>query len=166
MHAIATTPGADHGIARTNLAMPLLGIIIGCADLALAAAWWMPHGTSPIRIPQSIAAWVMGPALAHAGGVKSAVLGLAFYCVLTTFMVALYSALSRHYLIMLRHPFVGGGFYGAVMYLAIFEVAVPLWSLAPVRIEPAAWTATCVFAYVFMIGIPCALFARLQLAQE
>ena len=37
------------------------GTALALADLVFAAAYWFLHsGTSPMRIPQSIAAWVLG----------------------------------------------------------------------------------------------------------
>ena len=142
--------------------LPVIGILVGSADLAVAAAYWAPHGIAPIRIPQSIAAWVLGSDAARAGGWSTALLGMALYFYLTSLMVELYHRLGIRHDVLLRRPYVCGALYGIAMYCLLFKLAVPLWTGMPAPPEPATWTVTCLFAYALLIGIPGALFARVR----
>ena len=142
--------------------LPVVGILIGGADLAVAAAYWGPHGVAPIRIPQSIAAWVLGSDVARAGGWDTALLGMALYFYLTSLMVELYHRLGFRHDVLLRRPYLCGALYGIAMYCLLFKLAIPLWTGVPVAPEPASWTVTCLLAYSLLIGIPCALFTRIR----
>lgn len=161
MHAIhdAMFPSTASRIGRW-LWLPFAGVLVGSADLVFAAAYWAPQGLPPIRIPQSIAAWILGADVAHAGGWITALAGMVLYFYLTTSMVAGYHVLSRRHAVMLRRPLLAGALYGAAMYVLLFKVAVPLWRGMPAPAEPVAWTIACTLAYMVLIGIPCALFAR------
>lgn len=142
--------------------LPVIGILVGGADLAVAAAYWAPHGIAPIRIPQSIAAWVLGSDAARAGGWSTALLGMALYFYLTSLMVELYHRLAIRHEVLLRRPYLCGALYGIAMYFLLFKLAVPLWTGIPTPPEPLAWTFSCTMAYILIIGIPCALFARVR----
>lgn len=136
------------------------GVLVGTLDLAFATGFWfLREGVAPIRIPQSIASWVLGREAAISGGVLTAALGMALYYYLTTAMVAGYHLLSGRHSLLLRRPLTMGTLYGVLMYALLFEVAVPLWSAAPPRPQPLEWTLACIAAYAVLIGIPSALFA-------
>lgn len=146
--------------------IPALGIAAGAADLAFAVAWWAPQGVAPIRIPQAIAAWVLGDPVARAGGLATAVFGTLLYLSLVSLMVAGYLALARRLRSLVAHPLACGAAYGTAMYLLLFELVqrvVPLWTGQPQPPLPFAWIVACVFAYVLLIGIPAALATRAHL---
>lgn len=137
------------------------GVTVGSLDLAFATGFWaLRDGVAAVRIPQSIAAWVLGRDHAFAGGWTTALLGAALYFYLTTAMVVGYHLLARRYPALLRRPLLAGGLYGAAMYALLFELAVPLWSATGAGTSPLDWTLACLLAYVVLIGIPCALLAR------
>lgn len=142
--------------------LPVVGVLIGCADLGFAAAYWAPHGVAPIRIPQSIAAWILGPGVARSGGWATAMLGIALYCYLTSLMVELYHRLAIRHDVLLRRPYLCGALYGISMYFLLFKLAAPLRTGIPAASEPFAWTFSCTVAYVLIVGIPCALFTRVR----
>lgn len=145
-----------------RMPLPLFGLLAANLDLLLAVAWWMPHGVAPIQIPQGIAAWVIGVDDARAGGAASAVFGMLFYASLVAMMALLYRHLARRWPALHAHPLASGAAFGIAMYLGLFKVALPLWGAAPMPPEPWAWTLVCVAAYVFIIGMPAALLARLH----
>jgi hypothetical protein len=158
---------AQDAILPGNRSLPLWswllfgGVLAGTLDLAFAVGFWLLRdGVAPIRIPQSIASWVLGREAAISGGLATAALGMALYYYLTTTMVAAYHLLAGRYPLLLRRPLTMGTLYGVLMYALLFEVAVPLWSAAPPRPQPLEWTLACIAAYAVLIGIPAALFAR------
>jgi len=146
---------------RRGLAPPWLligGYTMALLDLAVAMAYWVPRGIAPSRIPQSIAAWLLGPA-ALSGGAPTALFGVLVYGQLLWGVAMLYAALARRHPLLLRRPFVCGALYGMAAYGAIFHLLAPLlFGTHPVTTP--SWLLTCLLAYATMIGIPCALFAR------
>lgn len=147
----------------------VLGIAAGAADLAFAAAWWAPQGVDPIRIPQSIAGWVIGSSAARDGGVAAGAFGVSLYLSLAVLMMAAYLALARRLRVLVAHPLSCGAGYGIALYGLLFQAlprVVPLWTDYPRTQAPVAWVVACVVAYVFLFGIPAALAARAHLRAE
>jgi hypothetical protein len=147
--------------SRRTLRMPWLlvgGYTVATLDLLAAMAYWAPDGVSATRVLQSIATWILGPA-AYTGGLATAVLGAVVYAQVMWGVVALYHAMARRWPVLLRRPVTCGVLYGAVAYVAIFQVMAPLLSGIRPAFDPL-WIATCVVVYTTLVGIPCALFAR------
>lgn len=165
---MAAIPNTGFGGVTHHLPVPLtglVGVLGACADLGVAAAYWLPEGVAPARIPQSIAAWVLGKEVAFAGGATTALLGVVLYCYLTTLMVALYVSASRRHEALVRRPLIYGALYGAVMYPLLFKVIVPSWTGEPAPFGPLQWDLVCTAAFIFFIGIPGALCARLRVRE-
>ena len=141
------------------------GFAAAVADLALAAAYWSQHGSTTQRVLQSIAAWVVGPA-AYRGGWESAAFGVLLYIGTLCAVMALYRFLSRHYRVLVRRPVTCGALYGVLAYGLIFHLFVPHFSAAVTRTLPWQWEAICVAVYIGMVGIPCALLARIRMATK
>ncbi|NZA26673.1 hypothetical protein H0E84_09770 [Luteimonas sp. SJ-92] len=137
----------------------LCGIVAATLDLAVAIAFWAAEGMPAGRVLQAIAAWLLGPA-AYSGGTATALFGVLLYTGLMCALAAGYRGLARRHGALLRRPLLGGALYGAAAYLAIFGLAVPVLTSAPAFVRPD-WTLVCLLAYMFLIGVPCALFARL-----
>ncbi|MFT3761040.1 MAG: hypothetical protein QM761_00205 [Pseudoxanthomonas sp.] len=137
------------------------GLLAAIADLSLAAGYWFVYDdVAPIRIPQSIASWLLGPA-ARAEGMASAVLGFVLYVGVLCALMAAYQALARRLPALHRHPLACGATYGVAAYLLIFHLFVPYFSAAVTTgPSPWHWTLTCMLAYVGLVGIPAALLAR------
>jgi hypothetical protein len=140
--------------------MLLGGTALALLDLAFAMAFWAWHDVPPIRIPQSIAAWVIGLPTAHAGGMATAMLGLLLYVGVVCAVVATYRAASRAWPVLWQRPLRCGPVYGLLMYVLIFELAVPSLSLAGATPRRLDWTIACVIGYMLLIGLPTALIAR------
>ena len=168
MHALArihSEPGTRHLPAWAWVACG--GVALGLADLAFAAVYWFLHsGVAPIRIPQSIAGWVLGPAVARAGGIATALAGTALYCAVVAAMVAGYLKLSAWRPAMHARVVFSGAMYGLAMYLLLFRLVLPLAAAhAPASAMPPSWTIACLAAYAG-IGIGCALLARAKAARD
>ncbi len=138
----------------------LAGVVAGLADLGAAILyWWLVDGVPALRIPQSIAAWVLGRE-AFAGGMTTAVAGTVLFVVLTWGLVHLYASLATAWTPLRRHPVRGGLMYGALAYVVVFHIAVPLFAVdgvAPTRPDGIAFG---VFACAVLVGLPCAWAAR------
>ena len=174
MHALARIH-SDSGV-RQPVARPLPawawvacgGVALGLADLAFAALYWFLHsGVAPVRIPQSIAGWVLEPAVARAGGVATALAGAALYCTVVAGMVAGYLKLSAWRPALHAQVVFSGAMYGLAMYVLLFRLVLPLVAPAhaPAPAMPTSWTIACLAAYAG-IGIGCALVARAKAARD
>lgn len=160
---------AAHAFPSTSRPrMPWLllgGLTVASLDLAFASAYWAQFGTPPTRVLQSIAAWMLGPS-AFDGGLRTALLGALAYGLLMWGVVAAYHAASRRWALLRERPVWCGATHGALAYVLILEVAVPLLGAGGPAPRQLDWTLACVVAYVLLIGIPAAQFSRLARHQR
>lgn len=147
-------------VARHGGFPPVLacGALTTGLDLAVAVAYWTSRGSSGERVLQSIAGWLLGPS-AYAGGWVTALAGAALYLCLMCAVAAGYRRLVARHPDLHRRPVLHGALYGATMYLLVFGVVVPALTLRP-AFGPPDWIAVCALAWMLLIGVPCALFAR------
>ena len=155
---------ALHSLSSRPLPAPawiaIGGAGLALADLAFAAAFWsLRNGTAPLRIPQSIAAWVLGSEAAHAGGLATALAGMLLYACLVCAMVAAYVHLFRRAALVRAAGMAGGTLYGCALYVLLFQLVLPAWSATPPGDASPAWIFACVVAYAG-IGAGCAWIAR------
>lgn len=134
------------------------GFTVGALDMLSAMIYWGRLGVSPEHILQGVVAWIAGSP-AYAGGWGNALLGALLYGLLMWGVVALYHVMAQRWPLLSRHPLRCGGAYGALAYLAIFQLLVPWMTGSHGNLDPA-WIASCVIVYTTLVGIPCALFAR------
>lgn len=161
MKTTAFTTNLSHA-AHFRLPWVLLaGLTIGTLDLAFASVYWAMHDVPPSRILQVIAGWVLGREAALSGGWATVLLGAALHYYLMTAMAAGYTLASRRVPALLQQPLRHGALYGVLLYVLMFEVLLPLFSAShPVKPPRLDWQVACVIAYIVLVGIPCALFAR------
>ncbi|HEY0502630.1 MAG TPA: hypothetical protein VGD42_03960 [Lysobacter sp.] len=139
----------------------LLGALaVGSADLLFAMAWWAQSGTPPIRILQSIAAWIVGRDAAFAAGAASALGGALLYFTLMGAIVGGYHVAARDRPALRAHPLALGALYGAAWFVLVHVVVVPLFSAAPPKRFLLDWNLACLLAHMLLIGMPSALMAR------
>jgi hypothetical protein len=137
----------------------LAAVAAAVLDLGFAVLFWAAEGVAPIRIPQSIAGWLLGRA-AYQGGIATAVLGTLVYTALMWALALLYRGLSRAFPRLLRQPVRFGLAYGALMYGLVFHIAVPLFTAAGPSSQRPDWIVACAVAYMVLVGLPCAWAAR------
>lgn len=159
MHTLTVTSPRAAAPSFWHHPVLLCGALTTVLDLALAIAFWAAEDVSAGRVLQGVAAWGLGPA-AYAGGATTALFGVLLYTGLMCALAAAYRGLARRHDALLRRPLLGGALYGAAAYLLIFGLVVPALTSAPGFVRPD-WAVVCLLAYMFLIGVPCALFARL-----
>lgn len=135
------------------------GVLAAMLELGFAIAWWAPYEVTAARVPQGVAAWWIGRD-AFAGGAAAALLGVLLYCLAMIAVVALYAFAARRWRGLLRRPLLCGSSYGALMYVLVLEIAVPLFAVYPAGDRSLAWRLACLVAYMLLVGITAALFAR------
>jgi uncharacterized membrane protein YagU involved in acid resistance len=110
-------------------AVLLGGFVAGTIDIGAAA---LINVASPILILHFIAGGLLGKA-ALAGGASAALLGLVLQWAMSLIVATVYVAASRWLPIMRRLWIVGGVAYGAVIFLVMNYIVVPLsaWTTWP-----------------------------------
>lgn len=135
-------------------------LTIGTLDLLAAMAWWALRDVAPIRILQAVAGWVLGREQALAGGAATAVFGAALQYTIMLMIAAGYYAASQRFPLMLREPLRWGALYGACAFVIQHVILIPSFVAGAGPFQFDAWTLSCIVVYVFLVGIPCALFAH------
>jgi uncharacterized membrane protein YagU involved in acid resistance len=135
------------------------GLAAGLLDIVNATTFWFLYsGASPVRILQSIAAGLLGPA-AFAGGEVTAALGLFLHFFIACSMATAYWLACLRWPVLLRRPAIAGVCFGVAAWLAMEHIVVPLSRAQPPHfILP--WFIDSVLAHVVLIGLLLAFVAR------
>jgi uncharacterized membrane protein YagU involved in acid resistance len=148
----AGRPRAVHVVVYGGLAAGLLDIVNA------AIFWFLYNGASPVRILQSVAAGLLGPA-AFAGGKTTAALGLFLHFFIAVGMAAVYWLACLRWPALVGRPVMAGISYGVAAWLAMEHIVVPLSRAQPPPfILP--WVIDSVLAHVVLIGLLLAFVAR------
>jgi uncharacterized membrane protein YagU involved in acid resistance len=153
-NGIVTNPSVAP--ARPFLAIGIGALTVGVLDLTYAIIVYSMH--QPILVPQTIASGVLG-AKAYQGGMGSAALGIVLHFFIATIWASVYYAASRKLKFLVRKAFLCGMAYGAVVYLFMHLVVVPLSAVPPGPTPFAYETAEFVWHW-FGVGLPIALCVR------
>lgn len=132
------------------------GAIAGALDLAYAIAVYSPR--RPILIPQTIASGILG-AKSYSGGLPTAALGVALHFTIATTAAALFYAASRKLKFLVSRAVLCGVLYGAVVYLFMHRVVLPLSAVAHHHM-PVPYAAAEFVEHWFFVGLPIALSTR------
>jgi uncharacterized protein YacL len=132
------------------------GAVLGTADLIFAMTFWgIRNGVSPVRVLQSVARGVLGNASFQGGG-ATALLGAVLHYVIAMSMVATYYAVSQRYDALTRRPLACGLAYGALLYLIMHFVVVPLSAAGMPGFNNLLWVGLSVVMHV-AFGVICAV---------
>jgi hypothetical protein len=135
------------------------GFTAGLLDILDPIVTWGIEGVSPVRILQSVASGLLGPA-AFTGGWRTALLGVAAHFTISIAVAAVFWWTSRRVPLLVQRPIVGGLLCGAGMWLFMKYLVVPL-SAANIGGEPS-WPALINqwFAHLVLFGQPIAWISR------
>jgi len=142
---------------KTLVTAALGGGVGGLLDIIYAIVLWgFILGGSPVGILQSIASGLLGKA-AYDGGTGTAILGLALHFLIAFFMALAYVLASRKLPVLTARPIVMGIVYGAVLFVVMNFVVVPLSAIGfrPMTV-PGALRA--LFPHLAFVGPAIALF--------
>jgi uncharacterized membrane protein YagU involved in acid resistance len=135
------------------------GLVAGTFDMTYAATfWWLKAGVLPTRVFQSVAAGLLGDA-SFAGGWATALLGLALHYFIATSMAVTYYFFARRWPELWQRPLRYGPLYGVLLYGIMNYIVLPLSAARPGSKDPL-WIVLSVAVHAFLIGTPCAIFAR------
>jgi hypothetical protein len=135
------------------------GLILGTADLLFAISFWkIGYGVSATRVMQSVARGVLGTA-SFEGGVPTALLGAALHYTIAIGMAATYYLVSRKVRMLIRWPIACGVAYGALLFLIMSFVVLPLSRVGMPRFDNVLWVALSIVMHT-VFGVICAVTAR------
>jgi hypothetical protein len=146
---------------RSARALPAIfwgGLLCGVLDISSAFVAYGFRGVKPIRILQSVASGLLGPA-AFKGGWKSAVLGTALHFLVAFTAATVFYLASRKIAWLTEHPVLSGIAYAEVVYLFMNFVVIPL-SLAHRAPFSIASLVTGPVGHLFFVGLPISLAVR------
>jgi uncharacterized membrane protein YagU involved in acid resistance len=135
------------------------GLVAGTFDITYACTYWyVKRGVMPARVLRSVASGLLGDA-SFTGGWRTAALGLALHFFIATSMAATYYLFARKWSELWEKPWTYGPLYGVLLYFIMNYIVVPLSAANPGS-RNLAWVLLSVAVHAFLIGTPCALFAR------
>lgn len=140
-------------------ALALGTLAVGALDLLDAIVFFHFRGVAAIRIPQSIAAGLLGRA-AYQGGLGTAALGVLLHFFIAFSVVAVYYRISLRIPFLVRHPWRMGALYGLIVYAVMRFVVVPMSAAGAGAPPPLAVVLNGILIHVFGVGMPAALFVR------
>ncbi len=140
---------------RPGLAVAAGGAAAGVLDIVAAFVVYALRGVSPVRILQSIASGLLGPA-AFQGGASTAALGLVVHFFIATVAAASYYLASRKLPRLAQRPLTFGPLYGVAVYVVMTFVVVPL-SAVPKRPFSPGLALVMLAVHMACVGLPIAL---------
>ncbi len=149
---VASPPPAPSAL-RTIL---FAGLLAGALDLGCVLVYF--HAADPLAILRGIAAGLLGPE-ARKGGVVLAMLGLALHFIIALGAAAVFYAASQRVRALVAHPWVSGLLYGAVVWLVMNLVVLPLSATPPKNFPGPNWLPILI-AHLVCVGPPIAWVAR------
>jgi hypothetical protein len=141
-------------------AHPILtgGLIAGVLDITAAIVIYAFRGVAPVRILQSVASGLLGPA-AFTGGAKTAALGLALHFFIATAAAAVYFLASRVMPRLVRQARLFGALYGVAVWAFMSFVVLPLSAVRKQPFNPEM-ALLMVLVHIVCVGLPIAFAAR------
>jgi hypothetical protein len=146
---------------RSGRALPAIfwgGLLCGVLDISSAFVAYGFRGVKPIRILQSVASGLLGPA-AFKGGVETAVLGAGLHSLVAFTAATVFYLASRKIAWLTQRPVVAGFLYGEVVYVFMNFIVIPL-SLAHRAPFSIASLVTGPVGHLFFVGLPISLAVR------
>lgn len=137
-------------------------VAIGTTDICWAFLISATGGTGPIKVLQSVAGGWLGAAT-YDGGMATAFLGMATHYFIAGAVMTTYFLASRKFHELARKPWIYGPLYGAVVYLVMYQLVLPLSAWHGTGLHPIDHTANFLkglFIHLFGIGTIAALVTR------
>lgn len=155
------TAGANAIPGRSNVWRTVLwgGLIAGALDIAAAFFVDGLNGAVPLRILQSIASGLLGPA-SYDGGLATAAVGGLLHFLIMFVICAVYLAASRKLTFLTRQAVLSGVLYGIAVYLVMNFVVLPLSAFPHPVTQPLAEHLTGLIIQIVCVGLPIALVVK------
>ena len=138
-------------------ALALGTLAVGTLDGLDALLFFGLRGVPPVRVLQSIASGLLGPA-AYQGGRATAALGVLLHYLIAAGVVSTYVLASRRLPALARRPLLLGPLYGLAVFAVMYGVVLPL-SAASARMPSGVVLLNALLIHALGVGLPSALAA-------
>ena len=153
-------------LQRIPRAVLWAGLISGTLDISAAFIdAKLSFNMSPEHLLQSVAGSIMGP-VAYDSGVATTVLGLFIHFTVAFTWATVFYLLARQLPVLLRRPVISGLVFGALVFLVMYRVVLPLTielKTHYVRVFNHAWPKlrwSQFFVHLVCVGLPISLTVR------
>jgi hypothetical protein len=132
-------------------------MLVGVLQLTEEVAFlWFAYGTRPFRVPQIVAAGLLGRQ-SFSLGATSVLLGLLLHLAVAFSVVAAYALGSSRFLSLQRHVLGSGLLYGLAVYAFMRVVVLPTSALPEELKRPTLLSLlNGVLGHAFLVGLPTA----------
>lgn len=154
MSVATATPPSDNPRAARAIAWG--GLLAGVGDITFAFVVWRSIG--PVRVLQSVASGLLGTG-AREGGLATAALGAVLHFTIAFIWATVFWLLSRKLRVLVRHPVVCGLLYGAVVYVFMYFVVLPLSAIHANLPHDASAILLNSAGHMLLVGLPIGLAA-------
>lgn len=135
------------------------GAAVATLDISNAILFWLLYrGTPPRVILQSVAAGLYGRE-SFAGGMTTAAIGALLHCLIAFGVATAFFLGCLATPLLYRRPVISGMTYGALVYLVMNRIVIPLSNANQAAFNPA-WFAANFGGHLLLVGLPVALIAR------
>jgi hypothetical protein len=137
-----------------------VGLVAGILDISENIIYNHFRGVTPKMIFQYIASGLIGMQSFQMGS-KSIALGVVIhFCIALTWTAIFYLA-SRRIAVLRERPVICGLLYGALVYVVMTYLVLPLTQVPPPRHPPTLWTRfNALLPLLFCIGLTISLLVR------
>ncbi|HMJ09225.1 MAG TPA: hypothetical protein VK468_09480, partial [Pyrinomonadaceae bacterium] len=125
---------------------------------ALAFFGWYA-GLGIQRVFQGVAAGLVGPDAARAGGWNTWMLGLFLHFVTAFCVAAVYYFVSSKLRFMIDRPVISGIVFGVAVHFVMQCIVIPLSAIHQMPTFPLRSTLNGVIGHALLVGLPVALIA-------
>ena|SRR6185295_9874186 len=135
------------------------GLIAGTMDITGACVVsWFRAGVLPVRVFQSVAAGLYGPASSQLGA-KTAIIGLILHYFIATTWTTVYYLASRKISFLINQPIISGVLYGVIVHFFMTQVVIPFSMIVrrPFNLKGSLIGMTII---IICIGLPIAFIVR------
>jgi hypothetical protein len=137
------------------------GLIAATIDLGYAIIHHSVFGdVAFLRIPQSIAAGLLGREAAFGGGVSTALLGTVLHYFILIVASGIYAAVSLKLPVLLRQPWVCGIAFGLAVFAFMRFVVLPLSAIGSAKLPEGQYLVGELLSHTLGVGVPIAFMAR------
>lgn len=146
-------------------AVLLAGLVAGTFDITYAIVSNGLRGGVPLNAVRGVASGLLGAA-AFDGSARTVALGLVLHFTIATTWAFVFYAASRSLRWMIERPFLSGPLFGALVYITMYFVVLPLSAISFRPSRSAASIVEGLAVHVFLIGLPIALIVRRARARD
>jgi hypothetical protein len=135
----------------------LAGAVAGAIDLGFNTVKALSAGTSVLRPWKGVAAALLGKDAVIQGGDAMAFIGIGLHFLITIGAAAIYYLVAKRQGWLVRHAFLSGLVFGALFFLVLNYVILPLSVIGHPLYVGAQTIAIALPSHIIMIGLPISL---------